>query len=67
MTLVQKITLTIISVLFFIGAFISLVVRAEADKDDKTQFNKDVRRLAKVILLFGLSMTAFVIELIWKI
>lgn len=53
------------TVLFIALAFFALSARAEADKEDKTEFNKTVRAMAKMILVFGLALIVFVLGFIW--
>ena len=65
MSIIQKIALSIMTVLFVILAFFALSARAEADKKDKTEFNKTVRTMAKMILVFGLALIVFVLGFIW--
>lgn len=65
MSIVQKIALSVMTVFFIVLAFFALSARAEADKEDKTEFNKTVRAMAKMILVFGLALIVFVLGFIW--
>lgn len=65
MSIIQKIALSIMAILFVILAFFALSARVEADKEDKTEFNKTVRTMAKMILVFGLALIVFVLGFIW--
>lgn len=65
MTVIQKLALSIMTVLFIVLAFFALSARAEADKEDNTEFNRTVRAMAKMILVFGLALIVFVLGFIW--
>lgn len=65
MSIIQKIALSIMTVLLIVLAVFAVSARAEADKEDKTEFNKIVRAMAKMILVFGLALITFVLGFIW--
>lgn len=65
MSIIQKIALSTMTVLFVILAFFALSAWTEAEKEDKTEFNKTVRAMAKMILVFGLALIVFVLGFIW--
>ena len=65
MSIVQKIALSIMVILFLVIAVFWIIARSESDNEDKTEFNKTVRNMAKMILVFGLSLIVFVLGFIW--
>lgn len=65
MTILQKISLTFMVVLFFTGLLLCLCAKGADVEKDKQSFDKFCRGIAWVILFLGLSTLIFVLGFIW--